>query len=177
MVKKAIFAPREGRDEQQGKERNIYSGNRKVKKWIVTYFGDDGEVVGPIWNVESKIKPTQWAKRAFKDWPVTYKIKEVADFNYEGYKDSFVKSDEPDPALSSVKREEVTVTFYPLDVERYGRKFVRQFPDVATWERVRANLTGTYHSIDVEVAPGLDELAEEAMHAFCQAIVGSEVAE
>ncbi len=109
MVKKAIFALREGRDEQQGRTDNIYSANRKVRNWIVTYFGDDGEVVGPIWNVESKIKPTRWANQAFKGYNLTYKIKEVAEFNYEGYKDSFVKSDEPDPALSSIKREDVEV--------------------------------------------------------------------
>ena len=47
----------------------------------------------------------------------------------------------------------ITVTFYPLDTERYGHSFVREFPDGATWERVRASLTGTYHSIEVSYPP------------------------
>src|SRR6266704_12607 len=45
------------------------------KKWLIAYFNDKGEVATPIWEVESKIKPTRWAKHAFATWNLTFKIK------------------------------------------------------------------------------------------------------
>lgn len=62
------------------------------KKWLVAYFNEQGEVATPIWEVESKIKPTRWAQRAFATWNLTFKIKQVREFNEAGYKDSYVKS-------------------------------------------------------------------------------------
>lgn len=62
------------------------------RKWIVVYFDETGEVATPVWEVESKIKPTRWAKQAFATWNLTFKIKEVASFSERGYKDSYLKS-------------------------------------------------------------------------------------
>jgi hypothetical protein len=64
-----------------------------MKKWIVAFFDQKGEVIGPAWNVDSKIKPTRWAQRAYPGTVnLMYKIKEVEDFDYKGYKDSFLKA-------------------------------------------------------------------------------------
>lgn len=66
---------------------------RHKKNWLVILFDSQGEVYGPIWEVESKIKPTQQAERSVKALQaVSYKIKEVAEFSEVGYLDSFVKA-------------------------------------------------------------------------------------
>jgi hypothetical protein len=63
------------------------------RNWLIILLDSQGEVYGPIWEVESKIKPTLAAKRSVKNLQaVSYKIKEVVEFSEVGYLDSFVKA-------------------------------------------------------------------------------------
>lgn len=70
----------------------VKTETKQKRKWIIAYFDPYGEVYGPVWEIESKIKPMSWASRHLPESFHTYKVKEVDGFSEAGYKDSFVKS-------------------------------------------------------------------------------------
>lgn len=60
--------------------------------WLVTYrFKGTQRIMGPIWEVPSKIKPVRWAKHAFDgDYDITYEDTGLTETQYMDRKDALV---------------------------------------------------------------------------------------
>lgn len=62
---------------------------RKQTMWLVTYrVKGTNTIIGPIWEVPSKIKPVRWAKQAFEgDYDITYENTGMTPREYEDAQD------------------------------------------------------------------------------------------
>jgi hypothetical protein len=55
---------------------------KQPRKWYVIYRDAQGAINGPVWELESKIKPTRWTNAHLADWPgCIYTIEETESFD------------------------------------------------------------------------------------------------
>jgi hypothetical protein len=53
---------------------NNHKHIKKTTVWEVGFFNEQGVQIGPGFSVPSKIKPTRWARQAYKDSGLTFEI-------------------------------------------------------------------------------------------------------